>query len=297
VRPLNLLSMLAVVIAAAGAFWGASAAQGQEDNSACFGSTEAPVPLGPVGAEGVTLQETLASADAARRYSIQVPTTSTAYVYVGDQWYDLDFGIFSVKDGRDVACWRVRYESISERSQRRVIQFVRPDERVLEKLAAGEYLLTIRAAPGGGFDPSRGFTVRVALGPPSCGLNPPNDEEDPRYPGLKRRRADDQNLYQLNMWYEPEEKDLGPFTLMSFNAMVSPPYMDLFEFDWEVDGQAVPGVNASTIQQAVSDLRKTPNGEHRVRVTARGVREYPDPDPRYRHTPPTLSVECLFRAA
>jgi hypothetical protein len=81
---------------------------------------------------------------------------------------------------------------------------------------------------------------------------------------------------------------------MSFNAFLSPPYSDLFDFDWRIDGRSIPGNTGLTAQIAVSDLSNVSGNEHNVRVTARGVREYPDPDPRNRHIPPTLAVQCTF---
>lgn len=269
--------------------FGSGQVQGQEA-PLCVDSSETPTDIPALTAEGVTLQESLERTDRPRRYRFQVPTMSTVYVYVGDQWYDLDLGVFSSL-GRDVACWRVNREAASERSQRRVLQLIRPDERVLEKLEPGEYLLTVRAAQSP--DPSRPYTVRIALSPPVCGLDPANNEEDPKYPLLKRRVADDQNLYQLAVTYEPEEKELGPFSLMSFSAIVSPPYTDLFDFEWQIDGRPVPGATTPTLMKAASDFPRTADGIHKVTATARGARQYPDPD--QPHIPPTLSVECMFQ--
>ena len=48
------------------------------------------------------------------------------------------------------------------------------------------------------------------------------------------------------------------------------------------------------VHDPTPDLAATPSGQHRVRVMARGVREYPDPDPAFRQLPPTLAVECSF---
>ena len=66
-----------------------------------------------------------------------------------------------------------------------------------------------------------------------------------------------------------------PFSLLSFNAFVSPPYSDLFDFDWSLDGQRIPESLRETMQVAVPDFRWA-GGNHRVEVTARGVRPYPD---------------------
>jgi hypothetical protein len=223
------------------------------------------------------------------------------YVYVGDQWYDLDLGVFSGQQEQAIACWRVsKGEAISERSQRRVLQLIRPDDRIIELLPPGEYALIVRAAfahdptfaPD--FDPNKPFTVRIASGPPTCGASPPNQEVDPRYPQLKRRVADEQNLYQIAVSHQPLLP--GPFDLMTFNVVVSPPFTDLFDFAWEIDGQPIPDSNATTVQAAVSGLPPAPGGQHVVKVAARGARPYPDPD--MPHTPldgGTLVAECRFQ--
>ena len=115
--------------------------------------------------------------------------------------------------------------------------------------------------------------MRVALGPQPC--------------GEPRRDPDDR--YQLALTLRPEQP--GPFDLVSFNAFISPPYSDLFDFDWQPDGQPVSGDWRETLQQPAPELLKT-GSEHSIRVTARGVREYPDPD--QPHIPPTLTVDCTF---
>ena len=80
---------------------------------------------------------------------------------------------------------------------------------------------------------------------------------------------------------------------MTFIAFVSPPYTDLYDFTWELDGAVVPGESASILQKATSDLAQTQNGEHAVRVTAVGARDYPHE--LLAHTPPTLAVACTFK--
>ena len=74
-----------------------------------------------------------------------------------------------------------------------------------------------------------------------------------------------------------EPQNPGPFSLMSFTAAVSPPYTDLFDFDWQLDGQPVPAGSVTNIQSPTQALPKGAVGEHKVRVTARGARPYPDP--------------------
>ena len=95
------------------------------------------------------------------------------------------------------------------------------------------------------------------------------------------------------MSYEPEIATA--FSLLSFNAFLSPPYTDLYDFDWAVDGVSMPDAAGLTLQLPTAELPATVGRRHRARVTARGVREYPDPDPAFRQIPPTLSVECTFQ--
>jgi hypothetical protein len=233
--------------------------------------------LGMPDAHGVTLRAALDDFGQTRSYQFEVgPDVRTGYIYVGDLWYELSATLVrqapapnAPADSRPVAEVRV--------GERRTIQFVRP-ALIVERLEPGTYTLTVRAANPDTFTPQRGFTVRVALGPPACAL-----QQDPAA------------LYQLSLSYEPQTPTA--FSLLSLTAFVTPPYSDLFDFDWQVDGQPVAGRQRETLQLAVGDLAAAPNDEHSVRVTARGVRTYPDPDPVGRHVPPTLSVECKFRAA
>jgi hypothetical protein len=247
--------------------------------------------LGSPDAEGVTVpQIRLASPTDRVAYRFVVAAPRTGFVYVGDQWYDLDLALYSITRSQTVACWQtLGARARSERHERRQIQFVRPDEQIIENLEPGVYVLTAGAVASSDFDAGRGFTVRVALGPTLCGsLDPPNVPH-PRYPGLAVRAAD--AWYQLGMSVRPEQP--GPFDLVTFSAFVSPPYTDLFDFEWELDGQRIPGAEIPTVQlPARALLGDGARGTHSVRVTARGARAYPDPE--QTHIPPTLSVSCSF---
>jgi hypothetical protein len=209
-------------------------------------------------------------------------------------------GLFSVGERVDIACWGVQRAAASERAQRRVISFVRPDERFIEDLSPGAYILSVRPGyerPLEGFDPARGYTVRVALIPNVCGLTPPNTSPDPNYPKLKQRENDDVNYYQAGVTFEPPVEELGPFALMTLTAHLSPPFTDLFDFEWTIDGQRIPGGSTPIVQRPYADLPKTPGGRHRIQLVARGAREYRDPDPQFNHIPlngGTLTVECSF---
>jgi hypothetical protein len=108
---------------------------------------------------------------------------------------------------------------------------------------------------------------------------------------LVPRRAEDA-LYQLGMTISPVEKERGPFSLMTMTGFLTPPYTDLFDFAWVLDGQPRPDMTTYTLQIPTSDLPKTAGGKHVVQLTAIGARPYPDPlTP---DVPPTLRVECQF---
>ena len=248
--------------------------------------------LGTPNAEGANLQERLDPVTDQIAVTFRVTEPRAAFVYVGDQWYDLDLALFSITKDVGLACWQTTgARARSDRHQGRAIQLLRPDEQIVERLEPGDYALLVGLAPDARYDPSHTFTIRVALAPPLCGtLSPPN-VPNPRYPGLLTR-ADDA-WYQLGITVEPPEGQRGPHALLSFNAFVSPPYSDLFDFEWEIDGQPVRDQSGPTILEPASHLPR-PGHDHTVRVTARGVRPYPDPD--QPHVPPTLSATCTFGA-
>ena len=110
------------------------------------------------------------------------------------------------------------------------------------------------------------YTLRVALGPRSAG-------------------QDSARGYQLALSIEPN--DPGPFSLMTFTATLNPPFTDLFDFDWTIDGQPF-GDGAAVVQ-----LARPSSGSHSVQVTARGARPYPDLTlPEF---PPTLTASGSFQ--
>ncbi len=232
--------------------------------------------LGMPEGQGVTVRAALDDFGQARAYQFEVgPDTRTGYIYVGDLWYELTATLLRQPsppnergETSPVAEVRVR--------ESRVLQFVRPVV-IVERLEPGTYTLVVRAANPDSFTPARGFTVRVALGPPACA-----SQQDPA------------SLYHLSLSYEPDAPTAS--SLVSFTTFVMPPYSDLFDFEWQIDGQPVADRPREVLQVGVSELAAAPGDEHTVRVTARGVRPYPDPDPAGRHIPPTLSVECKFRA-
>jgi hypothetical protein len=277
----------------------ASDALGQEVPQQICGATgtAAPRGIGAPDANGWTSdQESLANVDEIRRYRFTVKEKGTAYVYVGDQWYDLNLGMFSLKNNTDVGCWSVQVRGTSTEADRHRLGFVRPDERAIE-VEPGDYILTALAADNAVVDPARSFTVRVAVGPRVCALSPANLPV-PEYPGMTNK-PDNPDLFQVGVTFQPDASELGPFTLMSFNVFLSPPFTDLFDFAWELDGKVVPNENGATILKPYADLPKTPLGLHTVKLTVTGAREYKDPtESVYNFTPfngESRTVTCQFR--
>ena len=277
----------------------ASQALGQDVPQQVCGaqSSAAPMPIGQPGADGwVSDQEGLTGAGDVRRYRFNVKERGTAYVYVGDQWYDLNLGLYSMKTGVEVGCWSVQVKGTSVESERRKLGFVRPDERAIE-VEDGDYLLTARPADTAVVDPSRKFTVRVAVGPRVCALSPAN-VPDPAYAGMTNK-PENPDLFQVGVSLQPDPAELSQFSLMSFNAYMSPPFTDLFDFSWELDGKVVPEATEATFLKPYADLEKTPLGLHTVKLTVKGAREYQDPTDKQFNILPfggeTRSVVCQFR--
>jgi hypothetical protein len=122
---------------------------------------------------------------------------------------------------------------------------------------------------------------------------------DPQYPPLLNRPHNPRK-FQIGLSIQPEQAEIGPFTLMTFTAFVSPPYTDLFDFHWELDGQPASDTIGPTFQKPVAALSPTPDGQHTVRMTAVGAREYRDAtDARYNFVPfdgGAVTVQCSFTA-
>jgi len=272
--------------------------RGQQPPACIPGTEHVEMDFGAPDSNGVTRQDRLGSAGEKHGYFFNVPKLSSAFVYVVDQWYDLDLFLF-----RRGACapgsWETLARAWSVNAERRTIQFVRPDEQIIN-LVPGEYLLIVghkyAELPqfAADFDPNKGFTIRVATNPPVCGLAPPDvNAPNPFNPAVSMLTRPPDALYQLGLSIEPPNP--GPFSLMSFTAAVSPPYTDLFDFAWTLDGQPVPSGSVTNIQSPTQALPKGTVGEHKVAVTARGARVYPDPEqPSIPLNGGTLTVECTF---
>jgi hypothetical protein len=229
-------------------------------------------------------------------FTTTAPTASL--LYIGDEWYDLNLFLYArgVCKG---AGWEKLIRAWSVRAEYRVIQFMRPNEQIVN-LLPGEYLMVAQFDPASPqpFDPVKGFTARVATASPYCGLDPQDElQPNPAAPSIMVPRRRDEALYQLGISIDPlNEDNRVPFTLMSFGAFLSPPYTDLFDFSWTFDGQPLQlDPSASLYQVPVEALPKTPGNQHTVKVTAIGARYYPDPW--LTHLPPTLTVSCSFKIA
>lgn len=253
-----------------------------------------PIGVGAPGPDGwVNEHEKLNELLDSKRYIFSVKEPGTAFVYVGDQWYNLNLGLFSAKYG-EIGCWSIEGRGSSNTAERRRIQFVRPDERAIA-VEPGDYMLTVRAGDAMGFDASKEFTVRIAVGPTVCALQPANIPM-PEAKGMTMK-PENPDLFQIGVAFTPDESALGPFALMTFTGFLSPPYSDLFDFSWEIDGRVVS--NEQIYQVPYAQIPKGPLGFHSVKLNVKGAREYKDPtESQYNFMPfdgGTRSVTCTFR--
>jgi hypothetical protein len=262
------------------------------------GQNHVRIDVGTPGEDGVSRADALSAPAEKHGYYFSVSERSAASLYVGDQLYDLDLYLY-VRGRCPQGAWEKLVRTWSARTDTMVLQFVRPDEQIVN-LDPGDYLLLVGhkyaedPAFARDFNPSRGFTIRIALNPPYCGLSPADVlEPNPLDRSIMMARRPDDALYQLGLDFEPDGEELGPFALMTFDAFVSPPYTDLYDFSWELDGAPVAGETGAILQRATADLPRSDDGVHTVRVTAVGAREYPHE--LLTHTPPTLSVACSFQ--
>ena len=252
----------------------------------CGGRQEAAVAvcdLPPPDAQGVTVRGSFNRLGDLSVFRFRVADeASTVQIYVGDLWYQVAVSLWRSGQAPGdpgagaLACGSSRDCLIeAPRSERRVLQFLEP-KSIVERLEPGSYAIVVAPGEDLGFDPNRAFTVRVALTPATCALE-----------------ADRRGEYRLGLVVRPGAPRRAD--LLTFNAFVSPPYNDLFDFEWTLDGEPVSGSSPEIVQRAVSQLGGAPDGQHTVRVTARGARAYPDPD--QPAIPPTISAECTFRVA
>lgn len=221
--------------------------------------------LGQPNATGTAVEGLFHSPVDVDVYRFDVPGPGAqAHISLTDLWIEGSLRLYDVSRGAFIA--------ESDRQGQAQGQ-LRAPEVIVIRLEAGSYAAFIAAGPD---DWERAeaytYTLRVALGPRAAapaGAAP--------YPSSAQG-------YQLTLSIEPS--DPGPFSLMTFTATIVPPYTDLFDFSWSVDGQAF-GDNAAVVQ-----LGRPSSGAHTVLVIAQGARYYPDRT--YPELPPTLGASGAF---
>jgi hypothetical protein len=232
--------------------------------------------LGTIRADGATLADSLGSFGQANAYTFRVADgPSSVQVYVGDLWYDVDVLLLRASalpddpgQWRSMSCADGCLASAPSSARRRV-QLVQP-KGLIESVEAGPYAVVVRPRDEADFSAGHPFTLRVMATPPVCGLT---DDTGGGY-----------RLAVVAAPAAPRRADLVTLT-----AYVLPPFGDLFDFEWSVDGRRLPSSGA-VAQVLAFDLSGGRTGAHEVRVLARGVRPYPDPD--QAEVPPTLAVGC-----
>jgi hypothetical protein len=267
----------------------------------CLPSNYIPTDLGTPDAQGAVRTATMDSVTDRLGYAFSVPTDSAASLYIGDQWFDLDLFLY-VQGACRAGSWESVVRAWSVRGEQRVIQFIRPNEQIVN-VKAGNYLLLAghvdQTDPRfrNDFDPAHSFTVRVSLNTPYCNLDPADvPVPNPTSPAISMLKRPDEALYQLGLTIDPpREADRNQFALLTFTAFVSPPYTDLYDFSWTLDGQRLPDATNPVLQEAVTDLPRTPGGQHTIQVNATGARVYPDPE--QPSIPPDLATACSFRVS
>jgi hypothetical protein len=229
--------------------------------------------LGTPDANGVTMVERLAGVGQVNGYTFRVgPGPGTIQVYVGDLYYDVDVSLWQSSSpaeelaGRGGCNRAFGCKAESGPSRRRVVQFVEP-KSILEAAESGTYTVLVRARDGEGFDPGRPFTLRVAVTPPVCHV---------------QRGPDDR--YTAALAVVPPSATRS--SLITMVAYVMPPFTDLFDFAWSVQGFVPTDTLGSTAQVPAFSLPQTLRGIVTANVTIRGARQYTDPtDPTYSHVP------------
>lgn len=242
-------------------------------------------PLGNVGQGGVTVKgriKTLTVPYDRDAWDLVISDHPQAlYVTLQDLWYSMGVQVWQ-KETQTKIVEKI-FRAGADEFKRRTIQFVMP-EVVVKTLDPGTYTIFVYAGPyaddptaqpipgeNATFDPNRGYTLYVALGDPVCGTTSSGN-------------------FQLGMTVAP--KSISQFSLITFNAFIAPPYTDLYDFDWSIDGKQVATGVRQVYQIAASALGG--NGSHTVSVNARGVRPYPDSVPYVPFTPPSMSLQCGF---
>ena len=233
--------------------------------------------LGAVRADGVTVVDSFGSFEQAKAYTFQVAAgPGTAEVYVGDLWYDVEAMLWEASALPNPAQWRTMpcdeaagCLASAPASGSRQVQFVQP-KGLFETVEPGSYAVVVRPRDEAGFSAWRQFTLWVAVAPPVCGIG-----------------SDSEGRYQIALAVTPARPRRAD--LVTMTAYVLPPFGDLFEFEWAVNGWRLTG-SGPTTQALAFDLAQGRSGGHEIQVVARGTAPYPDPA--QPEVPPTLSVAC-----
>lgn len=246
------------------------------------GPSSAPVgaasDLGTVRADGVTLFDSLSGYEQANAYTFRVADgPSTIQLYVGDLWYDVEVLLWrGAALPANPSEWRVMpcdeaagCLASAPASARRRVQLIQP-KGLFESVEPGAYAVVVRPRDAAEFSAWRPFTLRVAVTSPVCSIG-----------------SDGEGRYQLALAVTPNDPRRAD--LLTMTAYVLPPFDDLFEFEWTANGRRL-GSAGPTAQAPAFDLAQGRSGTLDIRVVARGVRPYPDPD--QPEIPPTLSVSC-----
>ncbi len=235
--------------------------------------------IGAPDANGMTLKGYIAQPGDIDAYEFTLgPSPASVHITLADLWFDTDISVYESLTGRFIA--QARFIAESRRSGQAQSQMSAP-ELIVERLEPGSYTAFIYSGDLLSFHPDRGYTYRVAVGPPTV---PQPSAPSGQEPSWK------QQGYQLSLAMEPGSAT--QFSLLTFTAFVDPSFTDLFDFAWELDGQLLPNSNEPVLQLPASALGEPMFGRHTVKVVAIGARQYPDPD--RPHMPPTLSATGAF---
>jgi hypothetical protein len=220
-------------------------------------------PLVPSGS-GTTIQSAFNGPTDVDFYAFATPAPGVqTHLTLSDLWLD---GALQLYDGQG---------SLIEHSDRHGSaqgQLSAP-EVIVRWLEPGNYsLAVVSGAADWGRSTARTYSLRVAFGPSPA---------IPAGPGPYPAAA---GGYQLSLGIEPSEP--RNVSLVTFTATIGPPFTDLFDFSWSLDGQPF-GENLNVVQ-----LPRPSSGSHVVTVVAHGARRYPDPS--RPELPPNLSVTGQF---
>lgn len=268
-RPAIFRAIGAVAISVLVVLSSALAGPGRAANAATSNTAPASQNLGPIGYDGVVLNDAVFAGEQ-RTYNFEVgPGPGSVQVYLGDLWYDVDVGLFRGGEAPGQwsgGCGAGCIVGVGP-SAMRVVQFLQPKVFV-QTVDQGRYTLLVRPRTGssGGSQP---YTLRIAVTLPVCG------------------ETGKEGGYMLSLASNPTRP--RRLDLVTLTAYVLPPFTDLFEFDWSIDGRGL-GTGGQIFRAPGFDLTGNRPGEHQVTVTARGVRAYPDPD--QPAVPPTLTLTC-----